>query len=60
MKDKGALEAYFKVEDAANALPIVPQSLRVANKKDFGIRLYCIRINDSILVLLNGAIKTSK
>ena len=59
MQTKGAIKAFFKEEDAANALPIVPQSLQVNNETDFGIRLFCIRINDNILVLLNGSIKTT-
>lgn len=59
MQIKGALKAFFKDEDAANALPVVPESLQVANGTDFGIRLYCIRINDNLAILLNGAIKTA-
>ena len=59
MQGKGALKPFFKVEDAANALPIVPQSLYAASGTDFGIRLYCIRINDNLVVLLNGSIKTA-
>lgn len=60
MQIKGALKAFFKEEDAANALPIVPQSLQVANDTDYGIRLFCIRLNDNIVVLLNGSIKTAQ
>lgn len=59
MQIKGALKVFFKEEGAANALPIVPQSLQVANGTDYGIRLFCIRINDNIVVLLNGDIKTA-
>jgi len=59
MQTKGALKPFFKEEDTANALPIVPQSLHVANGTDFGIRLFCIKINDNIVVLLNGDVKTA-
>lgn len=59
MRTKGALKAFFKDEGAANALPFVPQSLQVANEADYGIRLFCIRINDNIVVLLNGSVKTA-
>ena len=59
MQYKGALKLFFKEEDAANALPVVPQSLYAANGTDFGIRLFCIRLNDKIVVLLNGSIKTA-
>lgn len=49
---RGALERYFKPEGKALAIPIPPP------KSD--LRLYCHRINDGILILGNGGVKTSK
>lgn len=60
MKFKGAKSYYFKDESNANALPIVPTSIMDSNRVDFGVRLYCIRITDHLVVLLNGNIKTHK
>ena len=57
---KGAKSFFFKDESNANALPIVPTAIMNANKLDYGLRLYCIRLTDNLVVLLNGAIKTYK
>jgi len=55
----GAKPRYFeKPEKGAYALPSVKINIKKANKKDFGIRLYCIYISPSIVILLNGDIKT--
>lgn len=59
MGTRGAKNYYFKPESAANALPKVSQEIISANKKDFGLRLYCIRLTDHVVVLLNGNIKTN-
>jgi hypothetical protein len=53
-----AKKFFFKDERGANALPKVPQELMDANKKDYGIRLYCIRLTDELVILLNGDVKT--
>ena len=58
MSRRGAKGHYFKAENAANALPRVNQEIITANKKDWGLRLYCIRLTDNVVVLLNGEIKT--
>ena len=58
IKYRGAKSYYFKSEEGANALPRVSQQIINANKKDYGLRLYCIRLTDNIVVLLNGNIKT--
>jgi hypothetical protein len=50
ISDNGALERYLRPEAAARALPI----------KSNKLRLYCIRVNDNILILGNGDIKTAK
>ncbi len=56
---RGAKHFFFKPEGSANALPRVDQVTIDANKEDLGIRLYCIRLTDHVLVLLNGDIKTT-
>lgn len=52
--DKGALERFFRVEgkvsDGVCALSIDSRRLR----------LYCLRISDSILILGNGGVKTTR
>ncbi|MEQ8535334.1 MAG: hypothetical protein RIB86_25980 [Imperialibacter sp.] len=47
----GALERYFRPEGRALAIPI--------DSKHY-LRLYCYRVNDQILVLGNGGIKSAK
>lgn len=61
MQVRGAKDFYFKTnEGPADALPRVSKEIMDANKEDFGIRLYCIRLTDNLLILLNGDIKTHK
>ena len=52
--DKGALERFFRPEGRMNdrvcALPITQSKLR----------LYCLRLSESILILGNGGVKTSR
>ena len=60
IKKSKARNYYFKEEKSAHAIPIVPRSIMDANKNDFGIRLYCIYLNDNLVILLNGDIKTKK
>lgn len=52
--DKGALERYFRpegrVKDSVVALPVLRSKLR----------LYCLRLTDSILILGNGDIKKTR
>ncbi len=47
----GVLERYFRTEGRAVAIPVE------SGKK---LRLYCYRVNENILILGNGGIKTSK
>jgi len=49
--ENGALERYFRPEKKALAIPITSGHV---------LRLYCYRVNDHILILGNGGIKTSK
>ncbi len=52
--DNGALERFFrpegKFDDGVCALPIVKSKLR----------LYCLRLSDSILILGNGGVKNTR
>ena len=62
-EDFGALRIFFRDENGANALPprkgilerYTPSFVEFAN-----LRLYCIRLSDQMVVLLNGGIKTSE
>ena len=56
----GAQDRYFKREGHAERLP--PPTHRFVEsdgETDFGLRLYCIRISNEIVILLNGARKTA-
>lgn len=61
--EMGALEAFFRFENAAHALP-PSGSYRVEdiyiNYGNFPLRLYCLRISETLVVLFNGAEKTAK
>jgi len=52
--DRGAMERYFRLEGKMNdhvcALPVVKSKLR----------LYCLRLSDSILILGNGGVKDTR
>ena len=52
-QQNGALERYFryegKMEDGVMALPVYKS----------GLRLYCLRMSDSILIVGNGGVKNS-
>lgn len=57
----GAQDRYFKREGHAERLP--PPTHRFFDsdgESDFGLRLYCIRISEKIVILLNGDRKTSQ
>lgn len=56
----GALPKHFKKEDAAERLP-PPYHVFISSDApdDFGLRLYCIRLSRSIVILLNGDRKTA-
>ena len=61
--ETGALQPFFRFENRAEALPpsggyfIDEIFIDYAN---FPLRLYCLRICDSLVILFNGAAKTSK
>lgn len=51
-REYGANERYFRPERKAHAIPIPPPKSK--------LRLYCLRINEQIVVLGNGGKKTSQ
>jgi hypothetical protein len=55
-KSYGADLRHFKAENNAERLP--PPYHFVQG--DYGVRLYCIRVSDEIVILLNGDHKTSQ
>ena len=60
--EHGALQEFFRFENIAHALP--PSSKQkmgeiTINYSNFQLRLYCLRISDSLVVLFNGGKKTS-
>lgn len=55
----GANEHHFKNEDAAERLPPPwHHFIESDNPEDYGLRLYCIRLSPSVVILLNGDRKT--
>ncbi|RZK01774.1 MAG: hypothetical protein EOO46_19275 [Flavobacterium sp.] len=58
----GALEEFFRFENKAQALPPPGEHVideLTINYAGFPLRLYCLRMSDSLVVLFNGAEKTS-
>ncbi|MDX2049194.1 MAG: hypothetical protein SFU87_20585 [Chitinophagaceae bacterium] len=56
----GAHKEHFKEEDAAERLPPpYHQFIETGDPDDYGLRLYCIRLTPSIVILLNGNRKTA-
>lgn len=61
--EKGALEAFFRPERMAQALPPKGEHLVdeiIISFLNFPLRLYCLRISDSLVVLFNGGEKTAE
>jgi hypothetical protein len=60
--EMGALEDFFRFENAAQALPPAGthkvEDLYI-NFGNFPLRLYCLRISETLVVLFNGAEKTA-
>lgn len=60
--DIGAEESYFRHEQNAHALPPPARFARFIedddDKKGENLRLYCLRICESIVILFNGGIKS--
>ncbi|MEC3879336.1 hypothetical protein [Parapedobacter sp. 10938] len=53
----GARKEHFKHERSADALP-PPYYIQPGKPNRYGLRLYCIRLSNGIVVLLNGDLKT--
>jgi len=61
--DVGALEDFFRFEHTAQALPPSGKHRMgeiTINYGNFPLRLYCLRISDSLVVLFNGGEKTAE
>lgn len=58
----GALDAFFRFENQAQALP-PPGTFRLEDLtlqfSNFPLRLYCLRISETLVVLFNGGEKTA-
>ena len=54
----GAQKHFFRHENAASALP--PPNFHYVDIDDYGLRLYCIRLSESVVILLNGDRKTTQ
>ncbi len=62
-ENEGAIPELFRDEDDAQALP--PEYRQIerrakVRKIGYSLRLYCLRISESIVILLNGGIKESQ
>lgn len=61
--EKGAKSRFFRDESAAQALP---PEIREALREnwvqfiDAGLRLFCLRLSDEVVILMNGGIKSSQ
>lgn len=59
-EEYGAKPQHFKSEDAAERLPPpYHQFIDSDSPDDYGLRLYCIRLSHSVVILLNGDRKTA-
>jgi len=56
--EKGAEERLFRSERHAQALPPNIQAINKAT--NYNLRLYCVRVNEQIVILLNGGMKTAR
>lgn len=60
---KGAEERFFKKEDFADRIKqpeTEPFDEFKPDPKNYGLRLYCLRLSEKIVILFNGANKTYK
>lgn len=58
--NRSARPNYFRNEQGAEALPPPARECRFYEKEVGALRLYCIRINQNIVILANGGIKTAQ
>lgn len=54
----GATENFFRHERLAEALPPKFHRFITTEPNEYGLRLYCLRLSEQIVVLLNGDMKT--
>jgi len=60
-KKHGAQERFFKREGYAERLPPATYHFIDSDgETDFGLRLYCVRISEEVVILLNGDRKTTQ
>lgn len=60
-KKHGAQERFFKREGFAERLPPATYHFIDSDgETDFGLRLYCVRISEEVVLLLNGDRKTTQ
>src|SRR5688500_17022902 len=60
-EEYGAEDQFFKRERYAERLP--PPNYRFIDsdgETDFGLRLYCLKLSESVVILLNGDRKTAQ
>lgn len=58
-KKYGAKDAFFRPERQAQALPPKPGLREITIIPNFPLRLYCLKLSESCVVLFNGGEKTS-
>jgi hypothetical protein len=59
-RDYGARPVHFRDEGAAEGLPPpYHQFIESDTTDDYGLRLFCIRLSPSVVILLNGGRKTA-
>ncbi len=56
----GAREIFFRPERKAQALPPKPGLREIRIPYNFPLRLYCLRLSNSCVILFNGGEKTSQ
>lgn len=58
----GAREEYFRFENAASALPPRPGAVSKISFRfeNYPLRLYCLRLSEKLVILMNGGVKESR
>jgi len=57
---RGAKARYFRFENDANALPPPARVMAELGDDYCRLRLYCIRLSDRAVILVNGGLKTGR
>jgi hypothetical protein len=58
--EMGALDEFFRFENSAMAMPPSSVSNIRFDFKGFPLRLYCLKISESLVILFNGGEKTTR